>query len=124
MPDITSRERARARVRLKKHFEPRTSGLSAYDNSTRAALSVRRQFVAPPVRRLDVAEIALVFRDAHMRPREKPLGRRQRRLESEKYSWDFYEPLRATSSPRHTSSAINATVYRARAEAALPRPRS
>lgn len=32
---------------------------------------------------------------------------RQRRFESEKYSWDFYEPLRATSSPRHTSSAIN-----------------
>jgi len=32
---------------------------------------------------------------------------RQRRFESEKYSWDFYEPLRATGSPRHTSSAIN-----------------
>ncbi|KAL0109912.1 hypothetical protein PUN28_013508 [Cardiocondyla obscurior] len=46
-----------------------------------------------------------------------------RYISSVKYSWDFYEPLRATSSPRHASSAINATVYRARAHAtSSPRP--
>lgn len=57
-----------------------------------------------------------------IRSRHASFARRQRRLESEKHSWDFYEPLRAASSARRTSSAINATVYQARAEpAALPR---
>jgi len=58
-----------------------------------------------------IAEIALVFRHAPRKTSVTINGASNRRN-----TWDFYEPLRATSSPRHTSSAINATVYRARAE--------